>query len=286
LDIFARILNPLLMLVMPLVLGVFLARRLQGEWRIFGIGAVTFIGAQVFHIPFNIWVLSPFLENMGWTGEQSGPSLVLAAVFLGLSAGVFEETARYFVFRFWLKDKRDWRSAIMLGAGHGGIEAIIVGLLALLALIQIMTLRGADLAAVVPADQLDLAKAQIEAFWALPWYAVLLGALERASAIALHLGASVLVLQTFTRKRIRWLFAAIAWHALLNAVAVYGIQTWGMYITEALILCMAVISLVFVFKLRDPRNQEFDTMVPSQQIQAASLPSVTLDERLDESRYT
>jgi len=285
-DIFARILNSLLMLVMPLVLGVFLARRLRGEWRIFGIGAITFVGSQVFHIPFNIWVLSPFLEKMGWVGVQSGLSLVFAAALLGLSAGVFEETARYFVFRFWLKDKHEWHSAIMLGAGHGGIEAIIVGVLALLTLIQIMTLRGADLADVVPADQLDLAKAQIEAFWALPWYTVLLGALERASAIALHLGATILVLQAFTRKRVRWLLAAIVWHALLDAVAVYGIQTWGMYITEALILCMALISLVFVFMLREPRNQEIDIIMPSQQIQVESLPSITLDERLDESRYT
>ncbi|MBE9525166.1 MAG: YhfC family intramembrane metalloprotease [Chloroflexi bacterium] len=284
--IFVRILNPVLMLVMPLVLGVYLARRLKGEWRIFGIGVVTFIGSQVLHIPFNLWVLSPFLEKMGWNGVQSGISLAFTAMLLGLSAGVFEEAARYIVFRTWLKEKRDWCSALMFGAGHGGVEAIIVGILALATLIQIMTLRGADLSAVVPADQIELARAQIEAFWALPGYAVLLGALERASAISLHLGATVLVLQAFRRKQIRWLFAAIAWHAALDAVAVYGIQTWGMYITEALILLMAVISLVFVFKLRDPCEQRFDTIDPPQQVQVGPLPSVVLDERLDESRYT
>lgn len=284
-DIFARILNPLLMLLLPLALGVFLARRLQGEWRVFGIGAVTFVASQVFHIPFNLWILSPFLERMGWTAGQTGFSLALAALFLGLSAGIFEEVARYFVFRLWLKDKRDWRSALMLGAGHGGIEAVIVGVLTLLTVIQIFTLRGTDLTEVVPADQLDLAKAQIETFWALPWYAVLLGALERASAIALHLGATVLVLQAFTRKRIRWLFAAIVWHAALDAVAVYGIQTWGMYITEGLIFCMALISLFFVFILREPLGVEPDIIAAPQEIQIQSLPSDTLDERLDESRY-
>ncbi len=285
-DIFVRILNPVLMLVIPLVLGVYLARRLKGEWRIFGIGAITFIGSQVLHIPFNLWVLSPYLEKMGWNGVQSGVSLVVAAVFLGLSAGVFEETARYLIFRTWLKDRRDWCSALMFGAGHGGTEAIIVGILALATLIQIMTLRGADLATVVPADQLDLAEAQIEAFWALPWYAVLLGALERASAIALHLGATVLVLQAFTRKHIGWFFAAIAWHASLDAVAVYGIQTWGMYITEALILLMAVISIIFVIRFREPCQPIVDIIEPPQHLQVGPLPPTTLDERLDESRYT
>jgi len=285
-DIIVRVLNPVLMLVMPLVLGVYLARRLKGEWRVFGIGALTFIGSQVLHIPFNMWVLSPFLEKMGWNGMQSGVPLVYLAVLLGLSAGVFEETARYLIFRTWLKDRRDWCSALMFGAGHGGTEAIIVGILALAALIQILTLRGADLATIVPAEQLDLAEAQIEAFWALPWYAVLLGALERASAIALHLGATVLVLQAFTRKHIGWLFAAIAWHASLDAVAVFGIQTWGMYITEALILLMAVISIVFVIRFRKPCQQKIGTIEPPQQIQVGSLPPATLEERLDESRYT
>jgi len=285
-DIIVRVLNPVLMLVMPLVLGVYLARRLKGTWRIFGIGALTFIGSQVLHIPFNLWVLSPFLKKMGWDGVQSGMPLVFVAVFLGLSAGVFEETARYLIFRTWLKDRRDWCSALMFGAGHGGTEAIIVGILALAALIQILTLRGADLATIVPAEQLDLAEAQIEAFWALPWYAVLLGALERASAIALHLGATVLVLQAFTRKHIGWLFAAIAWHASLDAVAVFGIQTWGMYITEALILLMAVISIVFVIRFREQYKKKIGTIEPPQQIQVGSLPPATLEERLDESRYT
>ena len=285
-DIFVRILNPVLMIGMPLILGIVLARKLGGEWRLYGVGAITFIGSQVLHIPFNLWVLSPYLEKMGWNGVQSGVPLVIVAVLLGLSAGVFEETARYLIFRTRLKDRRDWCSALMFGAGHGGIEAIIVGILALATLIQIMTLRGADLATVVPADQLDLAEAQIEAFWALPWYAVLLGALERASAIALHLGATVLVLQAFTRKHIGWLFAAIAWHASLDAVAVYGIQTWGMYVTEALILLMAVISIIFVIKFREPCQPIVGIIEPPQHLQIGPLPPTTLDERLDESRYT
>lgn len=285
-DIFVRVLNPLLMLVMPLTLGVFLARRQGGEWRLFGIGAVTFVASQVLHIPFNAWILNPFLGRIAGTGIQAGNALIVSALFLGLSAGIFEETVRYLVFRFWLKDARDWRSALMLGAGHGGIEAIIVGVLAALTVIQIMTLRGVDLATVVPAEQLDLAKAQIATFWALPWYAVLLGALERASAMALHLGATVLVLQAFTRKHIGWLFVAILWHALLDAVAVYGIQTWGMYITEGAILLMALVSLIFVYVLKEIEQPQLDGFLSLAGLEETALPEITLSERLDESRYT
>ena len=56
---FAPFINPLLMMLIPLALGIFLARRLGGSWRLYGLGAATFIGSQVAHIPFNIWTLNP-----------------------------------------------------------------------------------------------------------------------------------------------------------------------------------------------------------------------------------
>lgn len=35
--------NALLMIGMPILLGVFIARRLNQSWKLFGIGAATFI---------------------------------------------------------------------------------------------------------------------------------------------------------------------------------------------------------------------------------------------------
>ena len=71
--------------------------------------------------------------------------MAVVAVFYGLSAGLFEEIARYLTYRFWLKDSQNWKSGLMFGAGHGGIEAMILGALALLSLIQAYVLRDADL---------------------------------------------------------------------------------------------------------------------------------------------
>ena len=64
-DIAIRFLNPLLMIALGLGLGVFFGRRLGAEWRLFGIGAVTFIASQVFHIPFNGRALTPALATLG-----------------------------------------------------------------------------------------------------------------------------------------------------------------------------------------------------------------------------
>ncbi|HZD10926.1 MAG TPA: hypothetical protein VE553_06255, partial [Candidatus Binatia bacterium] len=49
-------LDVLLMLVMPLALATFIARRLPAAWGLFGMGAATFVAAQLFHVPFNLLV--------------------------------------------------------------------------------------------------------------------------------------------------------------------------------------------------------------------------------------
>ena len=122
-NIAARILNFSLMIAMPLGLAVYLSRKLKTEWRLFGVGVLTFILSQVFHIPFNIWLLRPLLQNLGLSLPQPGLQLAVVGLFYGLSAGLFEEITRYLGYRFWIKDERDWESALMYGAGHGGIEA-------------------------------------------------------------------------------------------------------------------------------------------------------------------
>ncbi|MBC8505169.1 MAG: YhfC family intramembrane metalloprotease [Anaerolineales bacterium] len=284
-DIFVRALNAILMVAMPLVLGVFLARRLRVEWKLFGIGAVVFVASQIFHIPFNQWVLSPGVERLGLSTADGGVSFVILAVFYGLSSGVFEETARYLAYRFWLNDERNWKSAVMFGAGHGGIEAIILGALALYALIQAFVLRDADLTTILPPEQIQLAQSQLETYWSLPWHLALMGAVERVGALCFHLSASVLVLQAFVRRNNLWVGAAILWHTTINAVALIVLQRWGVYVTEGIILFFGALSIVFVLMLRDhPRGQEPGSSAPPTREVEVEQP-VFSEENLDDSRF-
>lgn len=249
-DILIRLVNALLMIAMPLVLGLILARRLRVGWRLFVVGAVTFVGSQVIHLPFNTQVLSLVIERLGLTEAQTGVPLAVVALLFGLSAGVFEEVARYLVYRLQLKEVTSWGQALMFGAGHGGVEAILLGGLAAYALFQAVAYRGVDLNGLVPPEQLELATAQLEAYWAAPWYSTVLGAVERAFTLCFHLSASLLVLQAITRKKPVWLVLAVGWHALVNAVALFAFGTWGAYVAEGLIGLMALFSLWIVFTLR------------------------------------
>lgn len=285
-DIVARILNFTLMITMPIGLAVFLARRFKTEWKLFGIGCVTFILSQVFHIPFNLWVLNPLMGKMGLNLAQSkGIQLAVIGLLLGLSAGLFEEITRYLGYKFWIKDQRDWKSALKYGAGHGGIESILIGILAMLTFIQIMSLRGTDLTTAIPAAQIELARSQIEAYWAAPWYLALLGAVERLIAIIFHLSATVLVLESFRRKRFVWVIYAILWHTILDGVAVFAVQTWNPYIAEGLLGVLGIMSLAIIFKLKstnEPASLDESPILPTRFEIGPVVPS---EENLEDSRY-
>jgi uncharacterized membrane protein YhfC len=176
----------------------------------------------------------------------------------GLSAGLCEEGARYAAYRWWARDARSWSKALLLGCGHGGAESILLGLLVLYGLLSLWSLRGTDLSTLVPAEQLAAAQRQIDAYWSMPWYEAVLGAVERALTIPVQMGFSVLVLQVFTRQQVRWLFLAIAWHAAIDGViAGYLAQVWqgvewAPYALEGAVAVTTAISLALIWLLRTP----------------------------------
>ena len=283
-DSFVRVLNPILMILFGLGAGIVVSRQRNVTWRLYGIGALTFIGSQVLHIPFNAWVLNPMLGDVISRAQQEETiALIILAIALGLSAGVFEETSRYLVYRFWIRQSRSWKDGLMFGAGHGGIEAILLGILTLFTVINIFALANQDLSTVIPEGQLPLAIAQIEAFWAVPWYEVLLGAAERLIAVSFHIAASLLVLQVFRRRQLIWLFGAIGLHTLLNALAVYGASTWGTVATEGVLAVFGVACIGIIFWLRPKEQEEPPDLDPPPLPELQQAP-VTNDQ-VEDSKY-
>jgi uncharacterized membrane protein YhfC len=286
-DVLVRALSASLMLVIPIALGIFLARRWQLSWRLYAIGALTFIASQILHLPFNHWVLNPLLERLGLDMRLGGLPLAGVALLVGLSSGFFEETARYIVYSTWLRDTRRWRQALMFGAGHGGIEAILLAALALLTLAQALALRGADLASVVPAEQVELARSQLATYWAAPWHLILLGAVERVGAICLHVGLAVFVLQAFLRGNKGWLAVAVLGHSLFNAGALIIVDLWGPYAAEVFVVLAGLACLGLAWSLRGPQEEPAPaiatTVEPLQPPPSDPYPPTA--EQLEDSRY-
>jgi uncharacterized membrane protein YhfC len=273
-------LSYLLMLGMPIALGVWVARRRGAGWALFGMGALTFVASQVLHIPFNWLVLQRW--QLLPTDTAVTLNLVLLAAFLGLSAGVFEEGARYVTYRWWAKDARTWGRGLMLGAGHGGVESILLGLLAALNVGALAFMRGGLLLEMVPAEQIPLLEQAFTAVFDAPWYMALFPAAERLFAICVHLALALLVMQSFVRGQLRWLGMAILWHAAFNFVAVFAVVRWGAVVAEGLLGVAALLSVGLIVALRAP---EPPALAPLAAVEPAPRPLKTTGEMLDRSRY-
>jgi uncharacterized membrane protein YhfC len=181
-----HLLNGVLMVAIPLILAIILSHRWKLGWRIILVGAATFILSQVGHIPFNA-LMTLLLSKTALVNLSVQGALIFNAIFLGLSAGFFEELFRYGMFRWWLKDAHTWRKGILAGVGHGGVEALILGGLALFSMIQLIAFRNMDLSSIYSGTTLQTAQNQLQTYWSMPWYHSMLGAVERLFTIVVQI---------------------------------------------------------------------------------------------------
>lgn len=281
-------LSALLIALMAIGLGVYLTRKFELGWRLYLIGAAGFILSQIGHIPFNL-LIDRLFDRGVLPVPPGGWRLIFNVTFLGLSAGIFEEFTRYAVYRWWAKDARSWAKGLLLGAGHGGIEALFVAGLIIVAYLSMVTLRGQDLAAFASGEQLDALNTQFTAYWSASWPMSMLGALERALTLPVHVALSILVLQVFVRGQGRWLWLAVGWHALLNAAALYVLNFWGPYASEGAIAVLSLGSLGIIFGLRGPGKRESAPEISKSEPENGKRPAVSAieatPENLDRSRY-
>jgi uncharacterized membrane protein YhfC len=289
--VLTHFLNGFLMVAIPIGLGIYLTRRFQLGWRIWLIGAATFTLSQVGHIPFNQG-LTLLFHNGILPSPPPEWRLPFNAVVLGLSAGLWEEFARYSAYRWWAKDARTWRKGVLLGAGHGGVEAIFIGALALYTFSQMLALRDQELTSLLgnqlTAAQLQALQTQLNAYWSAPWIATLLGAVERAFTILVQITLSVIVLQVFIRGQIRWLWLAVGYHAFIDATSVYASNKIGIYWTEAVIGLIALLSLAILFTLYRPEPEvDSDGETPISDVKTVEdLQEIAWTKKdLEESRY-
>lgn len=238
------------MIILPFVLAFYLVRKFKLSWKLVLAGAVTFIASQVLHIPV-LYALTALFKNGTLPSIPPTWTLLFNAVLLGLLAGIFEETARWVLYKFILKDAKTWKEGVLVGMGHGGVEAVLLGFVALASVVSMIAMRNADPSTLgIPADQMALAQQQITAFWSAPVYMAFLGLIERIFAVSLHLSLSVMVLYSVAYKRPIWFWIAVLWHAIVDGLSVYLMPTLGALGIEAVVGICAVISLVIMFGMR------------------------------------
>jgi uncharacterized membrane protein YhfC len=236
--------NAVLMVALAVAVAVAAVRGLRAPVSPLFVGAIAFVASQAVHIPLNVAVL-PHLPDAG------APDRWITWVYVGLAAGVCEESARWASYRLNRDAARSWEGSIALGAGHGGTEAAIFGVLSLITVIGLAAYRDPAALAQLPPDQQAAVAAQVRGVFSGSPLA-LVGALERAGAICAHLGLSALVGWGFRRGRAWILVLAILWHALLDGAAVALLERAGVWGAESVGLANAVLALAVVWFTRDP----------------------------------
>lgn len=236
------------MMLLPLVLAVLLRRRTAVPWWLFCVGMLTFTVSQLYHLPLNNW-----LTDLGVIGPVAADAsgLLGTAVLLGLSAGLSESLARaggyWLIFRRLHRNGGDrtaggrWQDGLMVGLGHGGIEAFgLVAVIAAAGVSALYSLRGVDLSAqgLSPADA-DLVASQLQQLADAPWLA-LVPLLERIIVLPLHVILSLLVWTAFKRRQPLYWIAAVLYHSLVDAVSVYA----GQFIENSLLLEGVILAMV------------------------------------------
>ncbi len=202
--------------------------------------AAFFLFAMVLEPFLHRLVLVPFGGNENALVTPAQP--LLYALYGGFAAGIFEETARFLSFTLLKRRYTGLGTALSYGIGHGGIEAILV-----LGFTMISNL----ILAFSTGSGMGEAAASAAALAATPPQMFLLGALERLSAIAVHLSLSVLVYCAATDKARVWLYPlAIVLHAAVNFAP--GLYQAGVlpniYLVEGFLL-VAAAGLVCVARL-------------------------------------
>ncbi len=246
---------------LPLALGYLLLKRFQLPWKVFWFGAAFFIILQILHVPLVLFTQGPLYQWALSITQSPDVSLAVIALYLGLLAGLFEEIGRFLVLRFFFKRQKvalSKENALLFGAGWGGIECMLIGLLVLLtgfgyaSLPEITPEYITDLNVqtngTLTNAQVEQIRNQIEAFQELNPFDVLVGLLERFLALILHIAFTLLVFEAVVFNRKTLLLIAIVFHSAVDAVIVFLAKTQGIWISEAVLIGFAIISIGIIIR--------------------------------------
>lgn len=224
-------------------------RALRTRWSSIGWGALAFPLSQVLRFGL-LTALTVALAPIG--RDSPAPSWVplLNTTILVLTSGLFEESTRWLVLRFWARRDRAWADGVTFGLGHGGIEALLIFGSSLVGGLVLLAGGDAILAQVRAADpgQAAVVQGQIDALRALAPGLAALGVYERVLAMALHVACTVMVLRAARERRWGWWALAVVTHCGLNALAVAVNSAGPPWLTEAaltvpvLVLLWAVVA--------------------------------------------
>lgn len=211
----------------------------------FFIGVAVFLIFQVFtRIPIVQYVL----PKMEWYNVIIASNPILYGLFLGITAGLFEEVGRFLGFKTGLKNNRRWIDGIAFGIGHGGIESIVItGIASINNLIILIGLNNGSF----DPNKLGMSKESLRAlFNGTSNIVTLVGGIERIFAIIIQIALTLLVLYGIKKRKLIYLGIAVLMHTIIDSPIVIFQNVFGIGIAgvEIWVTISAVAALIFIIK--------------------------------------
>ncbi|MCX5779744.1 MAG: YhfC family glutamic-type intramembrane protease [Firmicutes bacterium] len=202
--------------ILPIILAVYISRRAKAPTYAVVAGIAIFLIFQVFtRIP-----LLGYIQGTSWYFHYVSFNVWASIAFWAGSAGVFEECGRFLAFRYWLKRDLSWSCGIAYGIGHGGIEAMYIGVAFVSAVKDIYSLAPLTL---------------------------LLPGAERLLAMVIQIALSLVVLYGVRNRKYIFLLWAILLHAAIDA-PIFLVH--NVFILEGFVLVAALIAGFYIYRSR------------------------------------
>lgn len=245
-------------LVFALAIGMFffLKKKYNCEAKAYFAGVLAwFVFASLLESLVHQIVLS------GGIGQTIMSSPLYYSLYGGIMAGLFEETGRLVLMKFFLKDCfGNDKNAIMYGAGHGCFEAVYILGFGMISNIIIALQINSGAIAVQFASLETLTESQavtalstMASMITSPSYMFSLGIFERILAIVIHISISVLVWFAVKRNNMLLFIEALLLHAFVDGSMSYiNMKTGSIAITLAYVALMsALLAVLAVLSYRE-----------------------------------
>jgi uncharacterized membrane protein YhfC len=173
----------------PVILVLFLRRRFSAPLMPFLTGVGAFV---LFVVILEQMIHRVVLGNFNLRGNP-----FLYMLYGGFAAGIFEESARFICLRLMKRRFNRLNAALSYGAGHGGIEAVLLGGFPILNnLILSLSINAGTIGEILtPLDEnvRGTIVAQIAALTGAASPIFLMGGMERVFALVVQMSLSVIV---------------------------------------------------------------------------------------------
>ena len=227
--------------VVGVLLAWFMGRwKLGFTWASLGWGTLAFPLSQVARMALVVPLQLVFSRVMDPATATAATVILMVA-----TSGLFEETTRWIVLRYWAKNTRSWRDGVGFGLGHGGIEALLLFSSALATNIMLLTngeMLRMQVAQTGDATAIDAFDQQMDALQNMGLGLLAAGWYERVLAITAHVVFTLIVLRAVRERRWQlWLLAVTA-HIVFNAVTVIS-APYGLGVMYALLTAFTAVGL-------------------------------------------